>query len=666
MSEEEYKKALKRGERDFRRDTSAGIYPYLPALDSVIEQSDIKGEVHIGTMEIPLEMVIGTRTEGRQRAFSRTFMPILGTETEFASKWSNLYDIQTTEGLRDPIKCFEYMHRFYVQEGNKRVSVMSYLDAGTIAADVTRLLPKEWDAPERKLYDEFLEFWHAVPIYDIEFTRKGSYERLAELIGRDLKAPWPEEAVDQLTSAYQYFRTLYLRNGGGHFDTTCGDAMLAYLSYFPNEDLLDTPGSIIVERLNRLWSELALEDPDKEVVLMDEPTKAESEPAHGVLSRLAYHTPYSSAHPLKLAFLYEKPLATSRWSRNHDAGRKEVESHFHGMVETVAYEDCASDEHFATAVAAAIEQGVDVILTCSPMLMANTAKAAIKHPEIRFLNCSCNLPHSRVRSYYGRMYEAKFVTGALAASLSDSHRIGYQANIPMYGSIAEINAFAIGAAMVDPKVKIRMAWSKRGEESLYHRMADEGVTMMSGSDVTAPYDDPCALGLYQLVGGIVHNLALPVWDWGRYYNLIVQGLLNGAWREDSDKEHPHAVNYWYGMSSGVIGLKLSNDLPYYSRKLADQLIDGITYGVLDPFAGELRSQTGVVQPAGSPRLKEQLVVSMDWLNDNIEGDLPENWHPVDVTSVATGERAHPLDPTAPPVPPKPEEDEAASKGGSSE
>ena len=126
---EEYRKALRRGERDLRRDASAGIYPYLPALDSVLAPGDTAGEVRLGTMEIPLDMVAGTRTEGRQRSFSRTFMPVLAPTTEFAAKWSNLYAIQTTEGFRDPVKVYEYMHRFYVQEGNKRTSVMRYLGA---------------------------------------------------------------------------------------------------------------------------------------------------------------------------------------------------------------------------------------------------------------------------------------------------------------------------------------------------------------------------------------------------------------------------------------------------------------------------------------------------------------------------------------------------------
>ncbi|MFR7796915.1 MAG: hypothetical protein ACLU37_01005 [Collinsella sp.] len=72
-------------------------------------------------------MVVGTVTKGRQSAFSCNFMPLLPFNTEFARKWSNLYDIQVTEGYRDPIIVTEFMHRFYVQEGNKRVSVLKFL-----------------------------------------------------------------------------------------------------------------------------------------------------------------------------------------------------------------------------------------------------------------------------------------------------------------------------------------------------------------------------------------------------------------------------------------------------------------------------------------------------------------------------------------------------------
>ena len=86
----------------------------------------------------------------------------------------------------------------------------------------------------------------------------------------------------------------------------------------------------------------------------------------------------------------------------------------------------------------------------SHRLMEYTLRAAVEYPRVRFLNCSIGLPHQSVRSYFGKMYEAKFLLGALAASMADNHRIGYHASVFASGALSEINAFAIGASLLDP------------------------------------------------------------------------------------------------------------------------------------------------------------------------------------------------------------------------
>jgi len=62
-----------------------------------------------------------------------------------------------------------------------------------------------------------------------------------------------------------------------------------------------------------------------------------------------------------------------------------------------------------------------------------------------------NLSHKAGQTYYTKMYGAKFLMGALAGSLSENHRIGYRGAYPIFGALADINAFAIGAALMDPK-----------------------------------------------------------------------------------------------------------------------------------------------------------------------------------------------------------------------
>jgi len=88
---EEYNRAQRLGVRDYREKTAAGKYPYLPALDELLEKTDTESQIPLGTIEIPLDYVVGTKTTGRTPAFASNFMPLLPENTEFASKWVSLY-----------------------------------------------------------------------------------------------------------------------------------------------------------------------------------------------------------------------------------------------------------------------------------------------------------------------------------------------------------------------------------------------------------------------------------------------------------------------------------------------------------------------------------------------------------------------------------------------
>ena len=215
----------------------------------------------------------------------------------------------------------------------------------------------------------------------------------------------------------------------------------------------------------------------------------------------------------------------------------------------------------------AVEKGAQMIFTVFPSQMNNTLKAAVKHPKVKFLNCSVNLSSNAVRTYYGRLHEAKFIMGAIAASTAQNHKIGYVADYPIYGSIAGINAFAIGAALVDPWAKIYLTWSTKADGDWHQEMRDLKVDVLSGPDNIKPHDVSRAYGIYKLdeYGNIV-NVAAPVINWGRYYELIVQTVLNGTWDTAQVAEKNQAINYWYGMSAGVIDVILSDRISYYSVK----------------------------------------------------------------------------------------------------
>ena len=235
--------------------------------------------------------------------------------------------------------------------------------------------------------------------------------------------------------------------------------------------------------------------------------------------------------------------------------------------------------------------------------MEYTLRASVEYPQVRFLNCSIGLPHQSVRSYFGKMYEAKFLLGALAASMADNHRIGYHASVFASGALSEINAFAIGASLLDPRAQIILTWGDVPAGGLAEAMCREGVSVMSGADMSKPLEDPTAYGLHRLVDGKVAGIAMPVWNWGRYYELIVRSLLHGTWDETSDDSQVRAVNYWYGMSSGVIDIRYAPGLPYQTRKLVQLLRNGIVEAPSIHLAASSIAKTAWCRSKAFPRCR---------------------------------------------------------------
>ena len=85
------------------------------------------------------------------------------------------------------------------------------------------------------------------------------------------------------------------------------------------------------------------------------------------------------------------------------------------------------------------------------------------------------------------------------------------------------------------------------------------------------------------------------------------------------------MNFWWGMSAGVVDIILSKNLPYASRKVVLALKRIIAADAASPFEGEIHTQTGILKGPDSPALNDKEIIKMDWLCDNIIGEIPETW-----------------------------------------
>ena len=162
-AKEEYARALRAGQREAKERLAAGKDPHPAVLDAILTPSMRDTYQEVGVLDIPINQIVGTKSVGRVSAFSASFMPLLPPESEFAMKWVGLcVHHMGEEGIHDPILCYEYLGEFYVQEGNKRVSVLRHLGAPRISAQVKRILPGVSQEPRIQAYYEFLQFYKGV------------------------------------------------------------------------------------------------------------------------------------------------------------------------------------------------------------------------------------------------------------------------------------------------------------------------------------------------------------------------------------------------------------------------------------------------------------------------------------------------------------------------
>lgn len=613
---EDYKNALKSGQRAYRACVARGQSPYLAVLDDILVNVNIVAQEPLGLVEIPAESIVGTKTSGRHTAFAPNFMPLLEPDTEFAGKWSNLCDAHLDEGIHTPIIAYEFLNKFYVQEGNKRVSVLKYFDAVRIAGTVTRLVPERNDSLENRIYYEFLDFYKLSKVNDVHFSRLGGYAKLQTLVCKASGESWTDDDRLSFSSFYTMFRQQFLALGGGGLNLTAGDAMLVYLSVYRYADACESTPSQMKQNLEKLWDEVKVLTEPQAVALSLEPKQGPGEP---LLAKLNIFTKPSE---LKVVFLHEHNAENSAWVRAHDKGIEALQQAFPDRVFITRKENIEPEVDAEQVLEDVAHDNADVVFTSSARMHTACLKVAAQHPKTRILNCSLNAPHPLVRTYYPRMYEVTYLLGMLAGVMARTDRVGYVAANPVYGIPAAVNAYAQGLKTVRPDAKVVLRWACLPDPAHPLDFSDRpDVEIFYARDNREPEGTHRDYGLCRRQpDGTLQPLGLPVWRWDTFYIEIVRSIFDGAW--DNDAAGARAVNYWWGMRSGAEEIDYSKDLPAGTLQLLDLMEKMLHEDDLRIFPEDLYAQGHVLHSPEAVVYSPKELMEMDWLDECVEGALP--------------------------------------------
>lgn len=279
-----------------------------------------------------------------------------------------------------------------------------------------------------------------------------------------------------------------------------------------------------------------------------------------------------------------------------------------------------------TAIEECIEEGANIVFGTSWGYMDVMAEMAEEHPDVIFSHCSGYKSNDRnFNNYFGRIYQARYLTGIAAGLRTQSNKIGYVAamgkdNAEVTGGI---NAFAMGVESVNPDAKIYVKVTNTWFDPTLEKQAAEALLDM-GCDVIAQHADTTAPQLAaeeRGVWGCGYNsdmtkdapkahLTAPVWKWGAYYTAAVKAVIEGNWTNE---------NYFGGMEDGLI------DISPLSGNCAEgtaEAIEAAKQKILDGFKvfeGEIIDNEGNVICKEGEYLSDSDITggNMNWYYKNV-------------------------------------------------
>ena len=336
-----------------------------------------------------------------------------------------------------------------------------------------------------------------------------------------------------------------------------------------------------------------------------------------------------SKDDMKVGALYiSDPSEGSGYSYTHDLGIQGMQENLGLNSDQIERKIVDDSDAAATekAIKECIDDGCKIIFTTSWGYMETTSEMAEQYPDVYFSHGTGYLSNGKnFNNYFGRIYQARYLSGIVAGMNTKSNKIGYVAAQDSSNSevTGGIDAFAIGVESVNPDAKIYVVVTNSWYDADKEKAASEQLLDM-GCDVMAQHCDtayPQTLAQDRGVYGIGYNsdmsketpnscLTSVIWNWSAYYTSAVKSVMNGTW---------DGSNYYGGMAEGLVGItNLAGFAADGTQEKVDKATAAILSGENNVFDGVLETNTGdTIGSEGSTLDDATITGGINWYYRNV-------------------------------------------------
>ena len=324
---------------------------------------------------------------------------------------------------------------------------------------------------------------------------------------------------------------------------------------------------------------------------------------------------------VKIGYVMTGSIDEGGWNGMNYKGISAVCEEFE--VELIVKENILENQGICSSVVDELAKSGAELIFLSSFGYPNEVKDIIdKYPEISFYGISSQYYSDNMSSYFGRMYQARYLSGIIAGMMTKSNMIGYVAAMPNDEVNRGINAFTLGVRRVNPDAQVNVIFTDSWDDE--QKSKDSAATLIEkGADVLTyhqnqPYVVEVAeeMGVYSIgyneaqTGLSDKYLTAAVWNWELLYKDIVKGFLQG--KANSMAHH------WCGIETGAVELSelsplVTDKIKAEIEKAKNEILSGN-----DVFSGEIYDNEGNIRCQKDEFISDSaLLKDFNWYVDGV-------------------------------------------------
>ena len=327
---------------------------------------------------------------------------------------------------------------------------------------------------------------------------------------------------------------------------------------------------------------------------------------------------------LTVGAIYVGSVNDYGYNRSMKDGLEEMKRNIPGLklIEAENVPESAESERVMEGM---IQQGAKLIFATSFGHQQFAFNLAQKHPDVDFEHAGGWMQAANFGNFFGATQAAWYPMGVAAGKMTKTNTLGFVAGVPIGYVIGNINAFALGARSVNPKVEVRVvatgSWSDKAKEA-----AATGALIDQGADVIAMHvDSPATViqvaesrGVYSIGFQSIEARALAPkgwitglgFTWGPFMTATAKSVIDGKFKPAMVRE---------GLGEGMIAIApFGPAVPEETQALVTAAADKVGKG-FNPFTGPITDNTGVVRIKDGEAWGGDKMGNFDWYVEGVIG-----------------------------------------------